>query len=104
MWVCRVTSTIYLHIEHVRQMLSFGLPHAVSSVGDKHHGHLVLPTAVHQVSKTLLGCRDRGSASHQHAIDVKEEPERVGALRRDLGHRGESTEQREDTSSFINLL
>lgn len=82
-------------------MLSFGLPHAVSSVGDKHHGHLVLPTAVHQVSKTLLGCRDRGSASHQHAIDVKEEPERVGALRRDLGHRGESTEQREDKARSL---
>lgn len=99
-----MTLTIYLHIEHVRQMLRFGLPHAVSSVGDKHHGHLVLPIAVHQASETLLGGRNRGSASHQHAIDVKEEPKGVGALRRDLGHRGESTEQREDTRSFINLL
>lgn len=85
-------------------MLSFILPHAVSSVGDKHHGHLVLAIAVHQVAETLLGGRDGGSASHQHAIDVKEEPKRVGVLWRDLGHRGGSTEQREDTTSFINLL
>lgn len=79
---------VYLNVEHVRQMLSFGLPHAVPSVGDEHHGHLVLPAAVHQVLETLLGGRDGGPASHQHAIDVKEEPERVGVLRRDLGHRG----------------
>lgn len=80
--------TGYLHIQHVRQVLSFGLPHAVPSVGDKHHGHLVLPVVVHQLPETLLGGRDGGSASHQHAIDVKEEPERAVALRRDLDRRG----------------
>lgn len=71
----------------MRQMLSFGLPHAISSIGDKHHGHLVLPTAVHQVPKALLCSGDRSSAPHQHSIDVKQEPKGVGALRRDLGQR-----------------
>lgn len=76
-------------------MLSLGLPHAVPGVGNKHHGHLVLPMAVHQVLETLPGGGDGGSASYQHAINVKEEPERVGALWGDLGHRGGSTEQLE---------
>lgn len=76
--------SFYLHIEHMRQMLSFGLPHAVSSIGDKHHRHFVLPIVVHQVPKALLCSRDRGSAPYQHSIDVKQEPKGVGALRRDL--------------------
>lgn len=61
-------------------MLSFGLPHAVPSIGDKHHGDLVLAVAVHQVSKTLLGCRDGCAAPNQHPINVKEEAKGVGAL------------------------
>lgn len=99
--VRRVSLTSYLDVEHVRQMLRLGLPHAVPSVGDKHHGHLVLPVAAHQVSETLLGGGDGGSASHQHPIDVKEEPKRVGVLRGDLGHRGGSPE---DTSLSVSLL
>lgn len=85
-------------------MLSLGLPHAVPSVGDKNHGHLVLPFAVHQVAETLPGGGDWGSASNQHAVDVKEEPKRVGVLRGDLDHRGGGSEQPEDTSSFTRLL
>lgn len=80
----------YLHIKQMRQMLSFGLPHAVPSIGDKHHRHLVFPIAVHQVPKALLGCRDRRLAPHQHPIDVKEEPEGVGALRREPGQKVEA--------------
>lgn len=65
-------------------MLSFGLPHAVPSIGDKHHRHLVFPIAVHQVPEALLGSRDRRPAPHQHPINVKEEPERAGVLTRKL--------------------
>lgn len=61
-------------------MLSFGLPHTVPSVGDKHHRHLVFPIAVDQVSEALLGCRDECPAPHQYPIYVKEEPKGVGAL------------------------
>lgn len=63
-------------------MLRFGLPHAVPSIGDKHHGDLVFPITVHQVSKTLLSCRDGRAAPNQDAINVKEETKGVGALRR----------------------
>lgn len=62
-------------------MLSFGLSHAVPSVGDKHHGDLVVPLAVHQGPKALLGCRDGRAAPDQHPINVKEEAKGVGALR-----------------------
>lgn len=82
-----VLCLFYLHIKQMRQMLSFSLPHAVPGVGDKHHRDLVLPIAVHQVPKALLGCRDGCPAPHQHPIDVKEKPEGVGGLRRELGHR-----------------
>lgn len=68
-------------------MLSFGLPHAVPSIGDKHHRHLVFPVAVDQVPETLLGCRDRCPATDQNPINVKEEPKGVGALRRALGQK-----------------
>lgn len=61
-------------------MFGFGLPHAVPSVGDKHHRHLIFPISVHQVSEALLGCRDWGCPTHQHPINVKEEPKGVGAL------------------------
>lgn len=72
------------------QMLGFGLPHAVPSVGDKHHRHLVFPIAVHQVPEALLGCGDRRPTPHQHPINVEEEPEGVGTLRRELGQRVET--------------
>lgn len=64
------------------QMLSFGLPHAVPSVGDEHHRHLVSPFAINQVPEALLGLRDGRPAPHQHAINVEEEPEGLVALRR----------------------
>lgn len=65
-------------------MLGLVLPHAVACVCDKYHGHLVLPIAVHQVPKALLGFRDQRPAPHQHPIDVEEEPEGAGAPGRDL--------------------
>lgn len=68
-------------------MLSFGLPHAVSSVCDKHHRHFVLPVPVHEVLEALLGCRDGCPAPDQNPIDVKEESKRAGALWRELGQR-----------------
>lgn len=68
-------------------MLCFGLPHAIPSIGDKYHRHLVFPIAVHQVPEDLLGTRDWRPAPHQHPIYVKEEPEGAGALRRELGQR-----------------
>lgn len=77
-------------------MLSFGLPHAIPSIGDKHHRYLVFPITVHQVSKTLLGCRDGRAAPNQHPIDVKEEAKGVGALRR-------QREQYQAKRLFINL-
>lgn len=61
-------------------MLSFRLPHAVPCVCNKHHRNLVLPVAVHQVPEALLGCRDRGPASDQDPIYVKEEPKGAGVL------------------------
>lgn len=61
-------------------MLRFGLPHAVPSIGDKHHGDLVFSITVHQVSETVLGCRDGRAAPNQHPINVKEEAKGVGAL------------------------
>lgn len=80
-------------------MLSFRLPHAVPSIGDKHHRHLIFPIAVHQVPEALLGCRDRRPASYQNPINVKEEPEGAGgALRRELHG------QYENMGLFINLL
>lgn len=69
-------------------MLSFGLSHAVPSIGDKHHGDLIFPVTVHQVSKTLLGCRDGRAAPNQHPIDVEEEAKGVGALTREKGGTG----------------
>ena len=62
-------------------MLSFGLPHAVPSIGDKHHRDLIFPITVHQVSKTRLGCRDGRAAPNQHPVNVKKEAKGVGALR-----------------------
>lgn len=70
-------------------MLGFGLPHAVPSIGDKHHGDLVFPITVHQVSKTLLGCWDGRAAPNQHTINVKEETKGVGALKIQQGQRKE---------------
>lgn len=87
----------------MRQMLSFGLPHAVPSIGDKHHRHLEFPIAVHQVPKELLGCRDRRLAPHQHPIDVKEEPEGVGALGESRARKWRHV-QCENIRLFINLL
>lgn len=82
-------------------MFRFGLPHRVSSVGDKHHGHLVLSIAVHQVPEALLGRRDRRPAPHQHPINVEEEPEGAGTHRGELGQRHV---QHENMRLFINLL
>lgn len=61
-------------------MLSFRLPHAVPCVCNKDHRNLVLPMAVHQVPEALLGCWDRGPASDQDPIYVKEEPKGAGVL------------------------
>lgn len=60
--------------------------------------------AVHQVLEALLGCRDRRPASNQHPINVKEEPEGAGALRRELGAREWWHVQCENMRLFINLL
>lgn len=76
------------------QMLSFGLPHAVPSVGDEHHGHLVSPVAINQVPEALLGLRDGCPAPHQHPIDVEEEPEGLVALRGRRRRRRELRTQR----------
>lgn len=91
------TRSAYLHLKQMWQMLSFGLPHTVPSVGDKHHRHLVFPIAVHQVPEALLGCRDQCPAPNQHPVNVKEEPKGAGALRREWWH-----VQRENTRLFIN--
>lgn len=64
-------------------MFRFCLPHAVPSISDKHHRDLVFSAAVHQVFEALLGCRDRSLASHQHPVNVKEEPEGAACLRRE---------------------
>lgn len=78
---------VYLHLKQLRQMLSFGLPHAVSSVCDKHHRHLVSSILVHQVLEALLGSGDWCPTSDQHPIYVEEESKRAGALRRELEQR-----------------
>lgn len=78
---------LYLHIQQLGQVLSFGLPHAVPSVGDEHHRHLVFPLAVHQAPEALLGRGDQRPAPNQHPIDVEKEPEGAATLRRPLGHR-----------------
>lgn len=73
---------VYLHLQQLRQMLSFGVPHAVPSVRDKHHRHLVSSVLVHQVLEALLGGGDRCPTPDQHPVYVEEESKRAGALRR----------------------
>ena len=65
-------------------MFGLRLPHAVPCVGDEHDGNLVSAVAVHQVPEALFGLGDGCPASYQHPIDVKQESEGGGALRREL--------------------
>lgn len=60
--------------QQVGQLLSLLLAQAVPSVGDKDHGHQELSLRVDQLAKGCSGSRNGGPASHQHPIDVKQEP------------------------------
>lgn len=59
----------------MRELIGFCLSEAVSSIGDKNYRHHELSLRVHQLLEGLSGGGDRQPSPHQHAIDVKEQPE-----------------------------
>lgn len=59
----------------MRELIGFCLSEAVSSVGDKNYRHHELSLRVDQLLESLSGGGDRQPSPHQHAIDVKEQPE-----------------------------
>lgn len=61
--------------QDVRELIGFCLSEAVSCIGDKNYRHHELSLRVNQLVERLPGGRDRQPAPHQHAIDVKEQPE-----------------------------
>lgn len=63
------------HPQDVRKLVGLGLAEAVPCVSHKHHRHRELTPGVDQLLEGLPGGRDRHPTSHQHAVNVKQEPE-----------------------------
>lgn len=61
--------------QDVRELIGFRLSEAVSCIGDKNYRHHELSLRVNQLLECLPSGRDRQPSPHQHAIDVKEQPE-----------------------------
>lgn len=59
----------------MRQLIGFLLPQTVPSIRDKNHRNDELAVGVHQLVKSILGCRDGHPSPHQNAVDVEQQSE-----------------------------
>lgn len=66
--------TTHGHSQDVRELVCFSLPEAIPCVRDKNNRHRKLSLRVDQLLKRLFRGGDRHPSSHEHAINVEQQP------------------------------
>lgn len=68
-------SSTHRNPQYVRQLIGFLLPQTVPGIRDKNHRNNELAIRVHQLVKSIFGCRDGRPSPYQNPIDVEQQAE-----------------------------